>query len=160
MSYALDGEQYVAILVGWGGLWDLFGGVVADKSGPTRNISRVLVFKLGATGKLLPPPPMAERVLDPPPFTGTPAQVARGGAIYARYCTYCHGDAAMSGGMVPDLRHSATLNDANAIKSIVIDGALKHNGMVSFKEVVTAADAEAIRHYLIKRANEDKALGG
>jgi quinohemoprotein ethanol dehydrogenase len=30
--------------------------------------------------------------------------------------------------------------------------------MVSFKRVVTAADAEAIRQYLIKRANEDKAL--
>ena len=30
--------------------------------------------------------------------------------------------------------------------------------MVSFKEVVTAADAEAIRQYVLKRANEDKAL--
>ncbi len=160
MSYAIDGEQYVAILVGWGGLWDLFGGVVADKSGTTRNLSRMLVFKLNAKGGLPPPPPMADRVLDPPPFTGTPAQLVRAEPIYARYCGFCHGEAAMSGGMVPDLRHSATLNDANAIKAIVIDGALKHNGMVSFKEAVTPADAEAIRQYLIKRANEDKALGG
>ena len=141
-------------------MWDLFGGVVADKSGPTRNISRILVFKLGATGKLPAPPPMADRVLDPPPFTGTQAQLVRGGALYARYCTYCHGDAAISGGMVPDLRHSGAINSAEAIKAIAIDGALKHKGMVSFKEVITADDAEAIRHYLIKRANEDKALGG
>jgi alcohol dehydrogenase (cytochrome c)/quinohemoprotein ethanol dehydrogenase len=160
ISYAIEGEQYVAILVGWGGLWDLFGGVTADKSGPTRNISRVLVFKLGAKGKLAEPPPMAKRVLDPPPVTGTPTQLARGEAVYNRYCTYCHGDAAISGGLVPDLRHSATLNNADAIRAIVIDGALKHNGMVSFKEVVTAQDAEGVRQYLIKRANQDKALEG
>lgn len=41
---------------------------------------------------------------------------------------------------------------------IVHDGALKANGMVSFANVMSADDAEAIRHYVIKRANEDKAL--
>ena len=30
--------------------------------------------------------------------------------------------------------------------------------MVSFKEVVSAADAEALRQYVLKRANEDKEL--
>ena len=160
MSYALDGEQYVAILVGWGGLWDLFGSVAADKSGPTRNISRMLVFKLGAAGKLPAPPAMADRVLDPPPFTGNAAQFARGEVLYGRYCGVCHGGEAISGGLVPDLRHSPTLNSSDAIKSIVIDGALKHNGMVSFKEAIKPDDAEALRHYIIKRANEDKALGG
>ena len=48
--------------------------------------------------------------------------------------------------------------DQTAQAEIVVGGALKHNGMVSFKRVVTAEDAEAIRQYLIKRANEDKAL--
>jgi alcohol dehydrogenase (cytochrome c)/quinohemoprotein ethanol dehydrogenase len=56
------------------------------------------------------------------------------------------------------LRYSGALGSLDAIKSIVIDGALQHNGMVSFKEVVSATDAEAIRQYLLKRANEDKAL--
>ena len=37
--------------------------------------------------------PMAERVLDPPPFTGTAQQVARGADLYGRYCMVCHGDA-------------------------------------------------------------------
>ena len=41
---------------------------------------------------------------------------------------------------------------------MVVDGALEHNGMVSFREVVSAADAEAIRQYVLKRANEDKEL--
>ena len=44
-------------------------------------------------------------------------------------------------------------------RSVVIDGMLQHNGMVSFKSALKPADADAIRHYVIKRANEDKALG-
>jgi alcohol dehydrogenase (cytochrome c)/quinohemoprotein ethanol dehydrogenase len=160
MTYSLNGEQHVAILVGWGGVYDLAAGVVADKSGPVRNISRLLVFKLGGTAKLPPAPPMAKQVLDPPPFTGKPEQVAHGGDLYARYCSVCHGDAAVAGGLVPDLRHSATLGYPDALKSIVIDGALRHNGMVSFATALRPADAEAIRQYLIKRANEDKALEG
>jgi alcohol dehydrogenase (cytochrome c)/quinohemoprotein ethanol dehydrogenase len=103
---------------------------------------------------------MQQLVLDPPAFTGTAAQAARGGTLYGRYCSVCHGDAAVSGTLNPDLLHSASIGNADAVKSVVIDGALEHNGMVSFKEVVTAADAEAIRQYLLKRANEDKALEG
>ena len=38
------------------------------------------------------------------------------------------------------------------------DGALHENGMVSFKSALSAADVEAIRQYVIRRANEDKAL--
>jgi quinohemoprotein ethanol dehydrogenase len=160
MSYSVDGEQYVAIMVGWGGVWDVATGVLAKKSGAAHNISRLLVFKLGAKGTLPPVPPMAERVLDPPPFLGTDEQVAKGAGLYARYCSVCHGDAAVAGGLVPDLRHSGVIAQAEALNMIVLDGALKHNGMVSFKSALKAEDSEAIRQYLIKRANEDKALEG
>ena len=83
-----------------------------------------------------------------------------GGDIYGRYCSVCHGDAAIAGGLVPDLRHSAALGYPDTMKSVVIEGALSHNGMVSFAKALRPEDAEAIRHYLIKRANEDKALEG
>lgn len=155
MSYALDGEQYIAIMVGWGGGW---GG--APLPGATRNISRLLVFKLGGTASL---PPRAEAPLpplDPPPFTGTVQQVARGSENYGRFCFACHGFAARAGAINPDLRRSAMLNDAAAIKSVVVDGALKHNAMPSFKPALDAAGAEDIRQFLIKRANDDKAAGG
>jgi quinohemoprotein ethanol dehydrogenase len=56
------------------------------------------------------------------------------------------------------LRHSGALGSAETMKAVVIDGALSHNGMVSFAKALRPADAEALRHYLIKRANEDKAL--
>ncbi len=159
MTYAIDGEQYVAILVGWGGLWDMNTGILAGKSGPTPNISRLLVFKLGANGELPPAPPLRELVLDPPAFKGSPEQVAQGGELYAMYCGGCHGDAAIAGQINPDLRHSPTIARQEAIRAIVIDGALEHNGMVSFDRVIDGNDAEAIRQYLIFRANEDKAGG-
>lgn len=158
MTYAIGGEQYVAILAGWGGVWDVSAGVLANKGGTVRNISRLLVFKLGATGQLPAVPPMNQMVLDPPPFTGTSAQVAHGAATYGRYCAVCHGDAAVAGGLNPDLRHSGTIGSAEAVKAIVLGGQLHELGMVSFKSALKAPDAEAIRMYLIKRANEDKAL--
>lgn len=158
MTYAIDGEQYVAVMVGWGGVWDVATGVLAHKARQQRNISRLVVFKLGGKAALPPPPPMNQMVLDPPPFTCTAEQARAGGELYGRYCNVCHGDAAVAGAVNPDLRHSAALNTPDAIRSIVIDGALKHNGMVSFKSALKAEDADNIRHYLIKRANEDKAL--
>jgi quinohemoprotein ethanol dehydrogenase len=97
-------------------------------------------------------------VLDPPAFKGTEDQVASGSALFALNCGGCHGDAAIAGAITPDLRHSGAIASEEAMREIVVGGALKHNGMVSFKRVITAQDAEAIRQYLIKRANEDKAL--
>jgi alcohol dehydrogenase (cytochrome c)/quinohemoprotein ethanol dehydrogenase len=160
MTYSIDGEQYVAIVVGWGGVWDIAPGVLTHKSGRPRNISRLLVFKLGGEGELPAPPPYDNRVLDPPLFEGTEEQVASGRALFQRFCSICHGDSAVAGALMPDLRHSGVLNAPDQMKAVVVDGALEHNGMVSFASAVDADDAEAIRQYVIFRANEDKALGG
>ena len=143
MSYAIGGEQYVAILAGYGGT--------------SSNRSRLLVFKLGAKGTL-PPATLAAvaKPAPPPPFTGTPEQVALGGNLYGRYCVVCH----MGGYNNPLLKHSPVLSDAQAVRSIVIDGALKHNGMVSFAEALKPEDVEAIRQYVIKRANDERAQSG
>ena len=160
MSFSVGGEQYIAVLAGWGGVWDLVGGVLADKGGPVRNVSRLLVFKIGGNAKLPALPALNDMVFDPPKFTGTEEQVKQGAGLYARYCSVCHGDAAVGGGLVPDLRRSGVLPSDEALRAIVIDGQLKHNGMVSFASAIKPEGAEAIRHYLIKRANEDKALEG
>jgi alcohol dehydrogenase (cytochrome c)/quinohemoprotein ethanol dehydrogenase len=159
MSYALDDEQYVAVLAGWGGVWDLAPGVLSHKGGAVQNISRLLVFRLGAKGALPAPPPLNRMPLDPPAFKGTPQQAEAGGRTYARYCAVCHGDAAVAGGLNPDLRRSAMIATPDAIRAVAIDGALQHQSMVSFRSVLTAQDIEAVRQYVIRRANEDKALG-
>jgi alcohol dehydrogenase (cytochrome c)/quinohemoprotein ethanol dehydrogenase len=146
------------VLAGWGGVWAVAPGILSDLSGPTRNISRLLVFKLGGSAKLPAPPPLDDMPLDPPLSAAPATMIAQGASHYARYCSVCHGDSAVAGGINPDLRRSGLLNDAESWKAVVHDGALKDNGMVSFKPVMRAEQIETIRHYVIKRANEDKAL--
>jgi alcohol dehydrogenase (cytochrome c)/quinohemoprotein ethanol dehydrogenase len=158
MTYAIDGQQYVAIVAGWGGVWDIAPGLLSAKSGFPRNISRLLVFKLGGTAKLPPAPPLNKLVLDPPAFTGTPQQATHGADVYGRYCSVCHGDAVIAGALNPDLRRSGALGSKEAFQQIVIGGALHEGGMISWKAAITPDDAEAVRQYVTKRANEDKAL--
>ena len=65
ISYAVDGEQYIAVMAGWGGGVPLIiGGMLTDAA--NQNVSRLLVFKLGGE-KQLPPLKVPYRELDPPP---------------------------------------------------------------------------------------------
>ena len=66
----------------------------------------------------------------------------------------CHGNTI---GTFPDLRTSGALHSAEAFDAIVRGGVLAANGMVSFAPVLSAADAEAIRAYVITLAVEAKA---
>ena len=159
MTYAVKGQQYVAIMVGWGGVYDLAPpGFLARKVGSVRNISRLLVFKIGATGSLPAAPVDAVLPLDPPPFTGDPTKIAQGASLYGNSCSVCHGDSGIAGGLVPDLRHSAALSQPKLWQQIVHDGVLSSQGMVAWSRNFSAEQIELIRQYLIKRANEDKAL--
>lgn len=159
VTYRIGGTQYVAVVAGWGGIWALApGGVISQSGGPVHNISRLLVFKLGGTAKLPPAPKLEELPLDPPAFTGTPEQVSTGSYRYGRYCGTCHGDAAVGGGLLPDLRRSAIVGDKAAFQTVVHDGALKSNGMVGWSDVMSPEEIEAVRQYVIHRANEDKVL--
>ncbi len=68
-------------------------------------------------------------------------------------CSPCHGDVAVSGGVLPDLRYSATLDNDQWFE-IVLKGKLKQAGMVSFDKDLSHEDAAAIRAYVIFRANQ------
>jgi quinohemoprotein ethanol dehydrogenase len=157
-TYTVNGKQYVAVLAGWGTLWDLYTGILSTKSGRTPNISRVLVFALDGKAKLPPPTPHSLAVLDPPPLSGDAGQVADGAVSFAANCSGCHGDAAIAGMIVPDLRYSAALNSPQLWQQIVHDGILKERGMVAWSANMTPEQIENIRLYIIKRANEDRAL--
>jgi quinohemoprotein ethanol dehydrogenase len=54
---------------------------------------------------------------------------------------------------LPDLRYSKMLASDQWL-NIVIDGELSSAGMVSFSKELTPDDAEAIRSYVIFRANQ------
>ena len=154
MTYEVNGEQYIAVMSGWGGAFPLFEGKEAAKSGNLRNVSRVLAFKVGGTATLPALEPQQPLALNPPPATAAAATVEKGTGLYAQYCSVCHGENAIGGGVVPDLRASSFLGN-DFFYEIVLNGAMKDNGMASFKSVLDHQSAEAIRAYVIHRANED-----
>jgi PQQ-dependent dehydrogenase (methanol/ethanol family) len=159
VTYSVNGEQYVAVMAGWGGIWALAPGVLSEVGGPVRNISRLLVFKLGGCAKLPPEPPLERLPLDPPEVSGTAQQIAQGAQYYGHYCGVCHGDAAYGSTVLPDLRRSGLLRDSAGWATVVHGGVLNDRGMVSFAKVLDQSQIDTIRLYVIKRANEDKALG-
>jgi alcohol dehydrogenase (cytochrome c)/quinohemoprotein ethanol dehydrogenase len=153
VTYTVNGEQYVAVLSGWGGTYALLPGILSYKSGNLKNISRILVFKLGGTAKLPAVSTATPRVLNPPDDIGTPKQVDHGFRLFIKYCSACHGDAAVSGGATPDLRYSPLLA-SDSYYDVVLKGILKDQGMVSWAPVISHDDASDIRSYLIHRAHE------
>jgi quinohemoprotein ethanol dehydrogenase len=156
ISYTVDGEQYVALEVGWGGAFGLAAGELARDSHVASNLPRILAFKLGATAQLPALPPAALAVLDPPPDTASAAALTQGKALYHMYCSTCHGDSATGSGVLPDLRYSALLKNSDAWNATVREGLRMDKGMVAFKDEISQADGYKIRDYIIHRANEDK----
>ncbi|WP_221793932.1 PQQ-dependent dehydrogenase, methanol/ethanol family [Aquisediminimonas sediminicola] len=153
ITWAKNGKQYITLVVGWGTIEGLANGPINwSNKGPRLNKSRVLTFALGGTAKL---PAMADapiRQLNPPSQFANANTIEEGRQIYHRSCYGCHGYEGMSGGVVPDLRYSATLGQADAWNAVVIDGILSANGMVSFKENYTPAQLEKVRAYIIQQA--------
>ena len=89
---------------------------------------------------------------------GDDALIETGFNLYHYNCRVCHGPLAISSGVLPDLRWSATTADPLAWQTIVLGGALAGNGMVAFDNVLSEGDAEAIRAYIVKQAHEGAAL--
>jgi quinohemoprotein ethanol dehydrogenase len=156
-TYEVGGEQYIAVLSGWGGSYALSGGKAAAMSGNLRNVSRLLVFKLGG-GATLPPLEPRAIVINPPPEPADAASIARGEPLFDQYCSACHGEHAIGGGAVSDLRASNFLS-MDFFYNIVLDGALKDAGMASFKSALSRDDVTAIRNFVIHRANQDGKAG-
>lgn len=151
VTYTVNGEQYVAFSVGWGGILPLLTGPLTNK-GKVRAESRVIAFKLGATGEL--PPPKAAPVLPTTRqvLTATPGQLAQARDLFNGLCAGCHGLNAISGGVVPDLRY---LDDnKHAAFPAFVSGALINRGMPNFSDILQREDMELIRQYLVKRTQD------
>ncbi|HXC60542.1 MAG TPA: PQQ-dependent dehydrogenase, methanol/ethanol family [Steroidobacteraceae bacterium] len=147
ISYALEGEQYVAVVAGFRQTGNYYAP----------NYSRLLVYKMGGTAKLPQAVPFPDPVLNPPTAFGSPETLKHGEEVYGRFCSTCHGTDGLSRGMFPDLRYSPALTTDVAFKQVVLDGVRAQNGMVSFAKALTPADAESVRAYLVGRAQGAKA---
>ena len=91
---------------------------------------------------------------EPPRAFGDDDMVEEGRVHYGKNCGGCHGANVVAGGVLPDLRYSPLLATEASWRAVVIEGALADKGMVSFAENLTAAEAEALRSYVVSRAHE------
>ncbi|MEQ9315617.1 MAG: PQQ-dependent dehydrogenase, methanol/ethanol family, partial [Henriciella sp.] len=156
-TYEIDGEQYVTITTGWGHAFGLAAGMLFKDAVPPA-LGKVVTFKLGGeaeiptldTGLIVEPEPKAE------PF-GDEEMLQAGLVHFSRNCAVCHGTFAVSSGVLPDLRWSSYTASAEAWNGVVMDGNLSANGMVSFSDVLTPDDSEAIRAYVLAQAHMNSA---
>ena len=147
ISYAVGGEQYIAVMAGRG----FSGGNDADAR--ARNPGRIFAFKLDGTATL-PPGPGPAPPANPPEEIFSQAAEAAGAEPYRVYCSRCHGGETHSLNIIPDLRRSAALTSAALWKNIVIDGAFEVNGMIGWSEFLSPEEAETIRAYVAAQARE------
>jgi quinohemoprotein ethanol dehydrogenase len=148
VSYEIRGEQYVAVVAGFGGgaatLYE-FGAVARERE----NHGRILAFKLGGAPIPLPPKRPAGETPEPPPLAfDSDSAARRGEVLFRRYCLMCHagrGDQEQSA--YPQLVRMSAATHA-AFDTIVLGGRLTSAGMASFADVLSPADARAIHSFL------------
>jgi quinohemoprotein ethanol dehydrogenase len=168
VSFAVRGEQYVLVPVGWGSGSRLFsrGSSMATPEAK-RGPARLLAFKLGATTPLPAVTTRVPPVPKPPDQTFSKATIQAGEALFEKHiCFDCHGPAAdgsgafTEDGAIPDLRYlpaeSHRLWDAT-----VLGGSHQKNGMPGFgnppgypivRTKMTPQEADAIHAYVIEQS--------
>lgn len=146
ISYAVDGEQYIAVAAGWAGALPILGGgVTATHNAPMR----ILAFKLGATATL--PAPKSSGSVTVPELEATDETIAVGAVLYDNICRTCHGFNVVSGGMIPDLRFmSADVH--RQFNDIVLGGSRARQGMASFADSLNQEQTDAIYAYIVTEA--------
>jgi mono/diheme cytochrome c family protein len=151
VTYTVDGVQYVTVMAGWGGSAGLMNTPAVGAAKP--GWGRILTFALDAKAALKPPP-FGHK--DPPlPAIATKQNsqtVHMGALLFNSHCFTCHGLNAVAGPL-PDLRYS-TKETLASFAAIVLDGARASDGMPSFKKILSAKEVNAIRAYIIARAEE------
>jgi PQQ-dependent dehydrogenase (methanol/ethanol family) len=160
-TYNVDGQQQVAVLAGARGL----PPKQIRTSAVSANNSRLLVFNAG--GKATLPTSMPTGVaapttakIDPPLLTASNETVAAGEQSFGLNCAACHGRNTVpaAGATAPDLRYSALIKSPEQFHRVVIDGERVSRGMPGFKTVLRDGEADSILAYIIKRANDEKAM--
>lgn len=114
---------------------------------------RILTFALNASATLKAPPYGHKN--PPVPAVTTkqnPSTVHQGSLLYNSQCFFCHGLNAVAG-PIPDLRYS-TKATLDALPDILLRGLRASDGMPSFGKILTPKQVEAIRAYIIARAQE------
>ena len=152
ITYAIDGIQYVSLLVGYGASAAL--GLPAFRHGWKfgEQPRRLLTFTLDGDRQLpLASEPEHEvlpvRIAD---FVPDAAKAELGYAIYHTACAGCHGMTLNATSVAPDLRESVVSADRQAFKVVVRSGVIQR-GMPEFSEF-SDAQLDALYHYVRRGA--------
>lgn len=153
VTYEIDGEQYVAVMAGFGGatLPYLPEGAAMGKY---QNNGRILAFKLDGVETKLPSEIVDLPVPLPPDKKISEEQISKGKMLFGSYCGACHsgfGKDHHSG--YPDLG-KMTENTHQQFIKIVLEGTLSTYGMANFSDVLNPAEAESIHDFLISKQQE------
>jgi quinohemoprotein ethanol dehydrogenase len=153
VTYTVNGEQRVALLVGWGGAGPAIGGSMNRQHGWAYKAQprHLLSFSLkGAASMPEMPPPVFPQPLAQADFEVDGLLAEQGNKLWAKHCVLCHGAGAVSGGYAPDLRASSIPVYEDAFAD-VMGGSRQAAGMPRFTEL-TAADRKALQHYIRREA--------
>lgn len=142
ITYEIDGEQYLTIAAGWGGVFGLFARA-SDLDTP----GTVYTFKLGGKAKL---PSFVDYqmsgLLEGVKYN--PEDVEEGTALYVSNCVFCHGVPGVDrGGVIPNLGYS-NKNLIQNLDKIVFKGPFTEEGMPDFTGKLTSSDVEKIKAFI------------
>jgi quinohemoprotein ethanol dehydrogenase len=159
IAFRAKGDEYVSILVGFGGGTALQSSFL--KSGWKYGLQprRLLTFKLGGQAKLpdTPPPDYSISSLDKPGLMIDAATAERGANLYAANgCVLCHGaDASSPGVPAPDLRESGIALEEDSFRQFITSGARASVGMPNFSNL-SPQDIHSIYIYIRQAARAAK----
>lgn len=146
VTYRAGGEQYVVVAAGLGGTH----GAVLDRFDYV-NEGRVLAYRIGGSAAMPATKKAPEKIVHVKRARPDADSVANGRRLYFETCMQCHGGAAISSGMIPDLRFSSSEVHMNW-QDIVIGGTRQDKGMASFADLITPEESGQIHDYIIYRA--------
>jgi len=140
ITYTVNSEQRVAVLVGYGGLASFGLPFLTSYGYKYKDVGiRLLSFSLSGQKELTRLETRSGELN--PVDTGTApineSLALKGMDIYHNSsCAVCHGGLlSNSGSNAPDLRESAAILDLDTMKAILHDGVLLPNGMPQFKDL-------------------------
>ncbi len=159
ITYEVDGKQYVTVVAGWGAAAAAFLGAYTHTLGWQARVhpQRVVTFALDGKAQLPPNIPAPRRAvpIDDKALVIDVAAAEKGGALFERSCSSCHGGNVRAGGYAPDLRASPITLSAEAFRTIVQMGSLETRGMPKYEEL-SAREVEELRMYVRKAARDSQ----
>jgi quinohemoprotein ethanol dehydrogenase len=149
ITYAVNGVQYVAVQVGYGGT-NIAGYTIPPSSAASKyqNANRIIAFKLDGGAVPTPPALVDLPFPNPPDAHSSAVELTLGEMRFNEQCSRCH---VFGLNVTPDLR-KLTPEFHAAFKDIVRGGILAPAGMESFSDILSEADVDAIHAYLIDQA--------